>query len=120
MKTSILAPGMKVKILVSEPFELGGRALDAKVVVSGFAKDAPGMLSVLLRLHESIQVAGKTWEYLVARPTNASRDLSEIAVDAEVDCAITGVPPLRVSGSDPLDLSWWRGGLALRGSLSTP
>lgn len=113
-----LPPGLPVEILVSEPFELGVRPIEATVVTSGVAADAPGILSVLVRLRDPIQFRGVSWEYLVARPTKASRDLSEVATNSTVDSAMTGVPNHRATSSDPLDLSWWRGGLAMLGSMS--
>jgi hypothetical protein len=113
-----LPVGLLVEILVSDPFEIGVRPLEATVVTSGVAADAPGVLSVLLRLRDPIQFRGVHWEYVVARPTRASKDLSEVATNSTVDSAMTGVPQAKATSSDPLDLSWWRGGLAMLGSIS--
>jgi len=113
-----LPVGLLVEILIAEPFELGVRPLDATVVTSGGAADAPGVLSVLLRLRDPILFRGNTWEYLVARPVKASKALSEVATNSTVGSAMTAVPKDRATSSDPLDLSWWRGGLAMLGSIS--
>lgn len=117
MKPTPLVPGTLVEILVSDPFDLGVRPIDATVVTSGVSMDAPGVLSVLLKLKDPIQFHGASWGYVVARPINASRDLSEVATDSSVDSTITGVPNDRATSAEPLDLSWWRGGLAMLGSV---
>jgi len=113
-----LRPGLSVEILVSEPFELSVRPIKATVVTSGVAADSPGVLSVLLRLNDPIQFREISWEYLVARATKTSMDLSGIANNSTVDAAMTGIPQQRATSPDPLDISWWRGGLAILGSVS--
>jgi hypothetical protein len=105
-------------MLISEPFEFGVGPLEATVVTSGVAANAPGVLSVLLHLRSPIHLRGNSCEYLVARPRMASKDLSEVATNASVESSIVGIPTERVTTSDPLNLSWWRGGIALRGTIS--
>jgi hypothetical protein len=118
MTKDLLSPGLVVRIVVSDPFELTERAIEAEVVTSGIAADAPDKLSVLFRAHEPIQFHGRSWEYLVGRSAVAMRDLSDLATNVIVDAAIVAVPNARVTATNPLDLSWWRGGLAIRGSVS--
>ena len=113
-----LPAGLLVEIIMSEPFELGSKPITATVVTSGVAHDAPGVLSVLLRLAEPITYRGVQWEYLVARPRRAAKDLHEVATGSTVDSNMTGVAVDRASSPDPLDLSWWRGGLGIIGSIS--
>jgi hypothetical protein len=117
MTPTFLPSGSIVEVLVSEPFELAGRSVEAAVISSGVAADAPGVLSVLLRVREPIQIGGTAWEYFVARPAQ-SRNLAEVATRETVEAALTAVPKERATSSSPLDLSWWRGGLAILGSVS--
>ena len=114
----ILPPGLSVEIVPSEPYELGSAPINASVITSGEAPDAPGILSVLLRLRAPIVYRGVQWEYLVARPRRAAKDLLEVAMGATIDSSLTAVPGDRASSSEPLDLAWWRGGLGIIGTLS--
>ena len=118
MTPSALPVGLNVRICVSDPFELMARPLEATVVASGVAADAPEVRTVLLRLRTPIDFRAMQWEYLVARPMGSSKDFEDIAANSSVDSALTGVSQERAASSDPLDLSWWRGGLAMLGSIS--
>lgn len=111
-------PTTKVELLISDPFELGGKRLLASTVASGEAPDAEGKLSILLRFDQAVPGRGYLWEYAVARPNRSSHDLSKLLDGEAVDAYLTCISNERAEGATPLDLSWWRGGFGMRGTLS--
>lgn len=107
---------MRLKIIVSEPWELADGPLEATIVSAGTAPDAPSVLSVLLKLDWPVTDRGRSYGYLVARP-RADRGLDQVATGSTVEAVLTGIPYDRVS-QQPLDLNGWRGGLGMVGSVS--
>lgn len=107
-----------VVIGLSDPWELGEqlswKELDAKVLL-GADSDRGG--SILLQLDEPFVFRETLCEFFVASPRHEGNRLSSLLTGSSVFCNLTRIPPDRVSAKNPLDVSWWRGGVGCIGTL---
>jgi hypothetical protein len=113
--------GMEVAIVVSDPWEFGTvhgtGPFFATVLQIGPNEWNPRTDAILLRLESPLIYKGVTCEYFVACPRVEGGDVNALATDAEVDCALTQTPSDRAHSPTPFDLSWWRGGIGLTGTV---
>ena len=111
--------GMSVTIMVSDPWEFGTvhgvGPFKAKVVKIG--KGESGQLKALLRLDMPIAFEGVRYEFLVAASRSVSQPIEGLAHGSSAFCSMIAISPEQANSSKPLDVSWWRGGGALIGSI---
>jgi len=116
--TSGLLTERRVTIQVSEPADLG-QALSWQPLVAQILtarSDANGGV-LLLQLAKAFTWKGTLCEHLVARPRHKGSSIDLLLVGSALICAITRIPPDRLDAPDPLDLGWWRGGVAFIGEI---
>lgn len=112
--------GTQVEVTVSDPWEFGTQhgtgPFAATVLRAG--RGETGQEALLLRLRAPLAYRGVNCEYLVASPRHTSGSLSALtAGGGAVSCGFTVIGEERAAAPDPLDLSWWRGGVGLIGTL---
>ncbi len=113
--------GIEVIIVVSDPWEFltehGTGPFIATVIQIGADQYVPGKKAILLQLKNPLIYNGLTCEYFIASPRLEGRNITALATGGEVYCGLTRIPADRAISSDPFDLSWWRGGVALVATL---
>jgi hypothetical protein len=73
--------------------------------------------TILIQLSTPLTIEGTRYEYLIASPRHETGDISQLLQGLEVICGISCIPQERATGSTPFDLSWWRGGIGLIGTV---
>jgi hypothetical protein len=76
-----------------------------------------GKEALLLKLHTPLSYRGINCEYFVASPRHEGTDLESLVSGAVVTFAFTRIPEDRATSANAFDLSWWRGGIGLIGTL---
>lgn len=113
--------GMEVTIVVSDPWDFGTAhgtgPFAAKVLKVGRDDNVPGGYSMLLQLNTPLHYRDLSCEFVVASPRSERGSFDFLTEGAGVDCNLTRIPEDRAASPNPLDLSWWRGGVALLGTL---
>lgn len=108
--------------MVSDPWDFGtehgcGPFL-AQIIKFGPNPWDPKTRSVFIRLLKPLKYKGETCEYFVASPKLADKRLEDLNDGDKFYCGLTHIPPQHASATNPFDLSWWRGGIALEGTLT--
>lgn len=113
--------GMEVMIIVSDPWDFGTvhgtGPFFGEVLQTGPGHNRPGKLAILFRLKTPLLYQGTSCEYFVASPRHEGEDIQSLGQGKEVSCALTMIPPRQATVLNPFDLSWWRGGIGLIGTL---
>jgi hypothetical protein len=104
---------MRVVINLSDPWEmceaLGWPAISGIVAHS----DA---VSWLVKIDQPFVHANAEYRFLVVSPRHEDKSLAN-AVSEDVPCNMIRTTPERASSESPCDVSWWRGGHAMIGSV---
>jgi len=112
---------MEVVITVSDPWEFGTMhgtgPFVARVLQVGVDQHIPGKKAILLQLETPLTYQGVTCEYFVGSPRLERGDICALTKGDEVYCSLTRIPADRATATNPFDLSWWRGGIGLIGTL---
>jgi hypothetical protein len=114
--------GMEMSIIVSDPWEFGTvhgtGPFIAKVLQIGIDQYIPGKELLLLQLKTPLIYQDVTCEYFIASPRLEGGDIKAlVAKGDEVYCSLIRIPAERATSKNPFDLSWWRGGIGLIGTL---
>lgn len=106
--------GMKLLFTVAEPwvFETNNGFSSFEVII-----EAVKGSSLLLKANDPIRVDKCEYRMLVCSPRLEGVQIDEIVVGTSISCSVTCLSNERASQSNPFDLSWWRGGGALLGSV---
>ncbi len=110
--------GRLVTIQLGEPWDLG-QALGWQPLVArilGVKQDEAGGV-LLLQLEQPFVAEETLCEYFIARPRHEGVGIDGLLAGSAIHCALTRIPPDRLSAADPFDLGWWRGGIACIGEL---
>ena len=103
-----------VVLKISEPWDIGEQlgwsALEASV-------HAVSDSAVLIKLTHPFSSREVLCEYFVATPRLDGDSVSDLLAGRSVFCALTRVSSEQALSSAPFDLSRWRGGVALIGSV---
>lgn len=114
--------GTDVGVLVSDPWEFcsahGNGPFGANVVDVGSNEWEPGTDALLIRLKSPVAYRGTQCEFFIVSARHQGADLAAVASGGSVLCSFTQVPAQRARSATPFDLSWWRGGIGLIGSLT--
>lgn len=118
MSTSTLI-GTKVVVLSSDPWDFvtehGPGPFTANVLRVN--ESDPGEGALLVQLQHPLIYRGIRCEYFVVSPRHEGDDIASLAGGKVLPCGLTQIPADRVDSTNPFDLSWWRGGVALLGSV---
>jgi hypothetical protein len=112
--------GLTVEITVSDPWEFvteHGSGPFAAAVVAAAQGAGSSQDLMLLRLAVPISHGSAICEYFVAGERSDHDRLADLLRDKAINCTLTRVPPEQALTNSPVDLSWWRGGIALLGSV---
>ena len=104
---------MRVVIKLSDPWEMGetlGWPAISGTVAHGDAA------SWLVELDRPFVYANVEYRFLVVSSRHEDKSLAN-AVSEDVPCNIIRTTPERASSESPCDVSWWRGGHAMIGSV---
>ena len=121
--TSVSLVGLPIKITVSQPWDFGtmhgtGPFAGQILFVGSDPNRSEKRAAALVKLDKPLLFEGVTCEFFVAQPRLKNQSIETITSGAPVECGLTCISTERARSADPLDLSWWRGGVGLTGSLS--
>lgn len=123
MTTTSDLKGLPVEITVSDPWEFvtehGSGPFAAAVVAVGHDTKASSQDLLLLKLVTPISHRGTICEYFVAGERSDRDRLADLLRGKTINCTLTRVSAEHALTNNPVDLSWWRGGIALLGSVQT-
>lgn len=105
---------MKVAVSLSDPWEMG-EALGWPTLTGTVVHR--GSNAWLLELDQPFTFSETQYRFLVASARHHGSSL-ESSESGEVSCNLVRTDPGCVTGKDPCDLSWWRGGGAMIGSIA--
>jgi hypothetical protein len=115
--------GRTITVSISEPWELadaaGTEPLLAELSGGVPGADQGGGASILIRLKRPIRHEGVEREYFVAATRHEGDNLLDLLSGKATICNLTAVPEAQARSTAPLDLTAWRGGLALVATLKT-
>ncbi len=118
--------GQEIEIPISEPWDLGEhlswQALRGRIEAIGEPNPDEHYLTegpvLLVRLEEPFVYRNQTCEWFVGTPRYGDDDVST-PVQSVHDrvFSFVRIPKERALSNDPLDITWWRGGVSLMGRL---
>jgi len=113
--------GSDIELIVSDPWEFcsvhGTGPFLAKVTKVGRDSQIPTKEAIQIRFSTPLPYKGMLCEYFITSPRLESGDLGDLVYDREVFCSLTAISADRANSPDPFDLSWWRGGIGLIGTM---
>jgi len=109
----------KVAFGISDPWDLGEQlgwpTLEATIVN---VKDEGGMpISIAIQLTNPFVYKDARCEFFIVSPRLEGNDFSQLSKKQSVFSGFTRISSDQIAGDDPCDLSHWRGGIALIGSI---
>ena len=116
--------GRAAIVKVSDPWNLGEsiawRPLEATIVQHGTLASGYGTESeaIILKVNEPFEFEGTRYAYLVGSPRHEGDTFDGLDDGGEVFCSLARVDQEQVESESPFDMSWWRGGGGIIGSLS--
>jgi hypothetical protein len=105
---------VRIAVSLSDPWDLG-EALGWPTLLGTVIHFGP--VAWLVELTQPFTHAGSEYRFLVVIARHTESSLSN-AISSAVPCNIVRTTPDRASGSDPCDISWWRGGGAMTGVIT--
>ena len=113
--------GRTIAVSISEPWDLAGAAgtepLLAEVIGGGPGTGQGGEASILIRLKRPFSHEGVEQGYFVGSTRYEGDNLLDLLRGKAVVCNLTAVSASQAQSAAPLDLTAWRGGLALVATL---
>ena len=106
--------GKIAELHVSDPWEFEDENPSPKIRGTVEVADATGLL---LRADNAVSIGETQFQLLVCRVRHEGASMSDATTSAGVACNGTGIPGNREDAARKLDVSWWRGGGAVIGSL---
>jgi hypothetical protein len=115
--------GRRLEVVVSDPWEFGTQHGDhprlavvvrAGVTANGYGGEADALL---LRWLEPVVFQGVKCEFFVATARHEAHGLDELERGRNLPVSIIRISSAQAASDAPLDLSWWRGGVALLGDV---
>ena len=108
--------GQRLLFTISEPWEFeddnGFGSFEVTVVQT--KGDA-----LFVRANEDILIGSSKYDAFICSPRLEGDSIKQLKSKNDLWCSSTALPKDKVNINDPFDLSWWRGGGTLIGSLST-
>lgn len=111
---------LTVVVQVTDPWDWQNAAGDAELSgqIVGWESDASdARTKFMLRLDRTVSYRSSDCKYFVGSARHEGVDAKRIADGDEILCALVRLPEERATGSNPYDLSWWRGGIGLVASV---
>lgn len=115
MATKTRLVGLRLRFIVSEPWEFEAKngfcSLDGKVVR---ANDE----ALMFQSDKKVIVGTGAYDTFICSARLECGFLDMLTHGNDLWCSATGLPQEKINSSDPFDLSWWRGGGGVIGTLS--
>lgn len=107
--------GTKLLFTVSEPwaFEDDNGFCSFEVEVMAVEGD-----SLFLQGSQKVRIGSSEYDSFICSPRLEGGSISQLKNKLDLWCSSTALPQDKANSTNPFDLSWWRGGGALIGSLS--
>ena len=113
--------GKKLDVVLIDPWDFvttnGSGPFIANVIRFGHDKST-GVECLVLELALPLNYKTEEFGYFMATIRHEGRTFQQVLSDARIACNLTGIPTERLLGDDLLDMSWWRGGVAVIADLS--
>ncbi len=106
--------GVKVELRVSDPWDFCTLYGSGPFTANIERVQPPALL---VRLDCPFNYRGEQHEYLIVQLRHSDNNVYSFREGRELLVGTTAIPTARAVGERPFDLSWWRGGLALLGSV---
>jgi hypothetical protein len=105
---------LRISITISDPWEVG-ESVNCETLSSELlqTQDTGHGGKALVRFKRPLRYRGQMYYYAVASPRHEGRFIHEIEAGKSLDCALTGISDEQAHSSSPMDMSKWRGGLAV-------
>jgi hypothetical protein len=111
--------GEALAFQASDPWDavtvLGDGVLLLTVRQVGQDFDSPTREALLLSMDPPVEIRGQSCRHFVASSRYEGKEIHGILAGERIIVAVTHIPDDRMA--NPFDLSWWRGGVALIGTL---
>ena len=105
--------GLKISLLVSDPWEFGEGPYSGEVLVYSSDSDDD---KLLLQLTPGVFFKEQTHEYFIVSPRSTEK-LIEAKKAKAINCNLVSISKEKANSNNPLDTSDWRGSVALIGSI---
>ena len=109
----------KVAFGISDPWDIGEQlgwpTLEAVIVNVKDEGDLP--ISIAIKLTNPFDYKNTRCEFFIVSPRHEGNDFSQLNKGQSVFSGFTRVSSDQIVANDPFDLSHWRGGVALIGSI---
>jgi hypothetical protein len=113
--------GRRVTLIVSDPWEVarpdGTVSWATRVVKMSRYDEGADQEVVLLELNGPMEWRGERYRFVVARERHGHGFVTDLIRGDPIECRFIGQPDGRAQSDEALDTSWWRGGLAGRGTI---
>ena len=113
--------GIKVSIVISDPWdfitEQGEGPITGKIIKVGANSWKPGQDAILIHIDTPLKFKGVCCEYFIATPRHELESIAALKDGNAIVCNFARIPSDKANSNNPFDLSWWRGGIALVGTL---
>lgn len=107
--------GTAVRLVVSDPWDFvtknGSGPFEGRI-----ERLCPN--SFLVHLNSSVMNGNRSFQYFIASPRYEKDVVVDLLKAATLHCNLVAIPDDRAHSGNPCDLSWWRGGLSLIGTVS--
>lgn len=125
MTSTLQFIGGSAFLTLSDPWEIGEsigwKSLEVLIVKCGKrAKSVfgPEADAIIIKLEAPFSFAGVEYEYLQGSPRHEAVSFDSLLHGESVFCSFVRIPSAQVHSENPFDLSWWRGGGGVIGTLS--
>ncbi len=113
--------GQRVQLVASDPWDFvaadGSVRFDATVIRAATFRQGADEEGLVLALSEPVVWHGQNIAFFVAHERHGHGMIDDLSMRQPIECALIAVTEERAFGSEPLDTTWWRGGLAVNATL---
>lgn len=103
---------MMVKSLIGQRIFIRGNEFANQDLSAQVAVMDTDNQKLLLEFDNPLVSNSTSYSRAVASPRLSKDSVDSLLVDGVLGCSVTWVPDGKYNNSEPLDLSWWRGGAA--------
>jgi hypothetical protein len=105
--------GFKIKIIVSELADFVPGTYIGRILKVGVDSENPKNEAALIQLDKPVMFENAECEFFVGATRHEGVSLESILDNEPILCNLTRISAERAASDNPLDLSWWRGGIGM-------
>lgn len=113
--------GMRVCLTVSDPWDFctehGSGPFYGTILKVGRNPWDTQTDALLIQLIPPINYMKTLCEYFISSPRTKNDSVSNLLNCSEINCGLVQISSAHANSQDPFDLSWWRGGISVEGTL---